>query len=260
MPVSVPVIHPRQLIAKILGTWDGNINDADAVMKRFSIYCYRAGPDKCHLFSEKGPGYIQTELDDIVASSKNTTKSVLSAHGPEIITYSDVQKIIRDSLYEPFKEFEGLAQGLYNLANGDGSIIANRKHTLPRFFEPADYAEEAVGAISCTDGLDQTNMTKEEFVEYWQKMRHQSIYLGDRWSQNRLLCLFWKTRPEFVYSGKITPTLGSTCALQPILMSAIFSGPIGVHTEPILFIGNTLDPVTSLDKYESFRHQLQGVN
>ncbi|KAJ6006149.1 hypothetical protein N7451_004093 [Penicillium sp. IBT 35674x] len=217
------------------GTWDGDINDADAIMERFSIYCYRAGPDKCHLFSEKGPGYIHSELDKIIAYSKNTTKSVLSAHGPEIVTFSDVQKIIRDSLYEPFKEFEGLAQALYNLASGDGSIIANRKQALSLFSEPADYAEEAVGAISCTDGLDQTEITEEEFVEYWQKMRRQSIYLGDRWSQNRLLCLFWKTRPEFEYSG-----------------------PIGVRTEPILFVGNTLDPVTSLDNAKKMSQRFPG--
>ncbi|KAJ5546570.1 hypothetical protein N7494_004155 [Penicillium frequentans] len=221
------------------GTWDGNIDDADAIMKRFSIYCYRAGPNKCPLFSEKGPGFIQSELDNIIANSENTTKSVQSSHGPEIVTHSDVQKIIRDSLYEPFKEFEGLAQALYNLANGDGSIIANRKQTSSLFSEPADYAEEAVGAISCTDGLDQTNITKEEFVEYWQKMRHQSIYLGDRWSQNRLLCLFWKTRPELVYP-------------------AIFKGPIGARTEPILFIGNTLDPVTSLDNAKKMSQKFPG--
>ncbi|KAJ5216331.1 uncharacterized protein N7498_002738 [Penicillium cinerascens] len=224
------------------GTWDGNINDADAIMERFSIYCYQAGPDKCDLFSEKGPRYIQSSLDDIVAFARNTTKSVLSAHGPEIVTYSDVQKIIRDSLYEPFKEFDGLARALNNLANGDGSIIANRKQTSPPqdiFFEPADYAEEVVGAISCSDGPDQSNTTKGEFVEYWQKMRHQSIYLGDRWSQNRLLCLFWKTRLEFTYS-----------ALKHTLTTiGISKGPIGVLTEPILFIGNSLDPVTSLDKY-----------
>ncbi|KAJ5619144.1 hypothetical protein N7510_003128 [Penicillium lagena] len=220
------------------GTWDGNINDADAIMERFSIYCYQAGPDKCHLFSEKGPRYIQSWLDDIVAFARNTTKSVLSAHGPEIVTYSDVQKVIRDSLYEPFKEFEGLARALYNLANGDGSIIANRKQTSsPRdvFFEPADYAEEVVGAISCSDGPDQGNTTKEEFMEYWQKMRHQSIYLGDRWSQNRLLCLFWRARPEFMYSG-----------------------PIGVPTEPILFIGNSLDPVTSLDNAKKMSQKFPG--
>lgn len=199
------LFYPGLLMAKNIGTWDGNINDADAIMERFSIYCYQAGPDKCHLFSEKGPRYIPSSLDDIVAFAKNTTKSVLSSHGPEIVTYSDVQKVIRDSLYEPFKAFEGLARALYNLANGDGSIIANRKQTSsPQniLFEPADYAEEVVGAISCSDGPDQSNTTKGEFVEYWQKMRHQSIYLGDRWSQNRLLCLFWKTRPEFMYSGK----------------------------------------------------------
>lgn len=203
MPVSV-VFNPSLLITKIIGTWDGNINDADAIIERFSIYCYHAGPNKCHLFSEKGPQHIQSWLDDIITFSKNTTKSVLSTHGPEIVTYSDVQKIIRDSLYEPFKAFDGLARALHNLAYGDGSIIANQKRiSSPQTpsFEPADYAEETVAAISCTDGPDQTNTTKEEFIKYWQKMRHQSIYLGDRWSQNRLICLFWKTRPNFIYSG-----------------------------------------------------------
>ncbi|KIM93355.1 hypothetical protein OIDMADRAFT_106925 [Oidiodendron maius Zn] len=220
------------------GTWDGNIVDADAIIQRFSVYCYEAGPERCDLFSEKGPASIQSSLDSILASVRDRPKSVSSTKGPEIITYSDVEILIRDALYGPFKAFENLAIALQDLASGDGSFIASLKQNQTSLKVPSgppDYAEEVVGSISCSDGADQTNMTESEFVEYWHKARRQSRYLGDRWSQNRLQCIFWKFRPQFTHSG-----------------------PIGVQTEPILFIGNTLDPVTSIENARRMNHKFPG--
>lgn len=70
---------------------------------------------------------------------------------------------------------------------------------------PLVYAEETRGAISCSDGLDQTNMTKAEFLEYWQQTRRESVYLGDYWPLSRLLCIFWKLRPKSTPLGIFCP-------------------------------------------------------
>ena len=145
--------------------------------------------------------------------------SASETHGPEIITYSDVKGAVRDALYEPFATFENLARIMHGLSQRNGTLLATTKsnqypspYVTPEcrsegpysrecFSPPVDYAEEVVGAIACSDGPDQTNMTSGDFLEYWQGLRRESIYLGDRWARNRLFCIFWKLRPKFTYPG-----------------------------------------------------------
>ncbi|TGO09418.1 hypothetical protein BTUL_0166g00160 [Botrytis tulipae] len=226
------------------GTWDGNLEDADAIINKFSEYCFEAGPERCALYSSRGSEYIHDLLDDIIASVTDAPipVSISDVRGPEIITSSDVKGAVRLALYSPFEEFERLARIMYDISQGNGTLLADSKSTeypwqnlqpsccssdpySPYCFSPPiDYAEEVVGAISCSDGPDQTNMTATDFLEYWQRVRKESIYLGDRWAKNRMLCAFWKLRPKLTFPG---PIEGST-------------------SEPILFVSNTLDPVTSL--------------
>ncbi|TGO38659.1 hypothetical protein BHYA_0070g00300 [Botrytis hyacinthi] len=226
------------------GTWDGNLEDADAIINKFSEYCFEAGPERCALYSSRGSEHIHNLLDDIIASVTDAPipVSISDVRGPEIITSGDVKCAVRLALYSPFEEFERLARIVYDISQGNGTLLANSKSTeypwqnlQPRcrssasyspycFSPPIDYAEEVVGAISCSDGPDQTNMTATDFLEYWQRVRKESIYLGDRWAKNRILCAFWKLRPKLTFPG---PIEGST-------------------SEPILFVSNTLNPVTSL--------------
>jgi hypothetical protein len=87
------------------------------------------------------------------------------------------------------------------------------------FSPPVDYAEEVVGAIACSDGLDQTNMTAAEFLKYWQRVRVESVYLGDRWARNRLMCVFWRLRPSVTYAGMSVTRLMKHQSLTILLRS-----------------------------------------
>ncbi|TGO55096.1 hypothetical protein BOTNAR_0252g00160 [Botryotinia narcissicola] len=238
------------------GTWDGNLEDADAIINKFSEYCFETGPERCALYSSKGSEYIHDLLDDIIASVTNTPipVSISDVRVPYIITISDVKGAVRLALYSSFEEFERLARIMYYISQGNGMLLANSKPTeyswqnlqsscrsidpySPYCFSPPiDYAEEVVGAISCSDGPDQTNMTATVFLEYWQRVRKESIYLGDRWAKNRMLCAFWKLRPKLTFPG---PIEGST-------------------SEPILFVSNTLDPVTSLANGQNMSKRFNG--
>jgi hypothetical protein len=126
---------------------------------------------------------------------------------------------IREALYSPFELFENLARIIYDISQGNGTLLADSKATEYRwqnltpkcrlhgpyspycFSPPVDYAEEVLAAITCSDGPDQTNMTAAEFLKYWQRVRRESVYLGDRWARNRLICIFWRLRPRVTYSG-----------------------------------------------------------
>ncbi|TGO52603.1 hypothetical protein BCON_0138g00210 [Botryotinia convoluta] len=238
------------------GTWDGNLEDADAIINKFSEYCFEAGPDRCALYSNKGSQHIHDLLDEIIASITDAPipVSISEVRGPELITSSDLKGAVRLALYSPFEEFERLARILYDVSQRNGTLLANSKsieypwqdltsrcrsgdpYSPYCFSPPIDYAEEVVGAISCSDAPDQTNMTVTDYLEYWQRVRKESIYLGDRWSKNRMLCAFWKLRPKLT-----------------------FPGPIGGSTsEPILFVSNTLDPVTSLANGQNMSKRFNG--
>ncbi|PQE28277.1 Peptidase S33 tripeptidyl aminopeptidase-like C-terminal protein [Rutstroemia sp. NJR-2017a BBW] len=233
------------------GTWDGNLEDADAIMKKFADYCFEAGLERCALYSEKGPQGIQDDLDNIIASIADAPISVpiSDVRGPAVITHSDVKGAVRDALYSPFESFEKLGRILLGISQGNGTLLADSKMNeylsqglTPKcrlhgpysrycFSPPADYAEEVVGAIACSDGPDQTNMTAADFIEYWWRVRRESRYLGDRWARNRLMCVFWRLRPRVTYPHPVE----------------------GLTSKPILFVSNTLDPVTSLAKYVTYQ-------
>jgi hypothetical protein len=128
---------------------------------------------------------------------------------------------VREALYQPFASFENLAQIMHDLSLRNGTLLAEHKrmefnlqsptsechadgpYSEACFRPPLDYAEEVVGAIACSDGPDQTNMTAIAFQEYWLRLRRESRYLGDRWARNRLMCVFWRMRPNMTYSGKL---------------------------------------------------------
>lgn len=173
------------------------------------------------MFSDRGPRYIQRAFNDIIRSLEDAPIAVSASdiRGPEIITYNDVKSVVREALYSPFRTFEILAQIMLDISHGNGTLLADAKlkqqpspdvgpkcgsngpYSEECFSPPVDYAEEVVGAISCADGPDQTSMTTTDFLEYLEGVRRESIYLGDRWARNRLLCIFWKLRPNVTYSG-----------------------------------------------------------
>ncbi|TGO81040.1 hypothetical protein BPOR_1397g00020 [Botrytis porri] len=203
------------------GTWDGNLEDADAIINKFPEYCFEAGPERCALYSNKGSQHIHHLLDNIIASITNAfiPISISDIREPEIIMSSDMKGAVRLALYSPFEEFERL-QAFTPTCRSSNLYSPNC------FSPPINYAKKVIGAILCSDKPDQIIITATDYLEYWQRVRKESIYLDDRWTKNRILCAFWKLRLKLTLLG---PIEGST-------------------SEPNLFVSNTLDPITSLSK------------
>ncbi|KIW30231.1 uncharacterized protein PV07_05990 [Cladophialophora immunda] len=160
--------------------------------------------------------------------------------GPDVITYSDVMRLIRVSLYSPPFGFPIIARFLDEISRGNGSGFADYKQDeIPtcqslsesdpqeRPEDCPDYDQliyEVADSIICTDAEDQTNLAKSDFRDYLTRRRNQSKWLGDLFSVVRLPCFGWQVRPSWRFSGPIS----------------------GDPAHPLLFIGNTFDPVTPI--------------
>jgi len=135
--------------------------------------------------------------------------------------------LVFSSLYFPFATFRSLAQGLAELAAGNGTAIF--KMMTPSPFEcsgdPSNglkNALEAEVAILCNDGEDIPS-DLQSAQKHYEAMSKMSEF-GNRWASIRIHCAGW---PKFPKNH--------------------FQGPFEANTShPILLIGNTADPVTPL--------------
>jgi len=211
-------------------------------MNQFFEQCYKAGPKHCSYYSTEGPAKIQAHLESTLQTLNSTPLSVAGSdsHGPDVITYSDVMKVIKETLYTPLKLFPQLSDLLADISSGNGSKFAEFKTRDPAIVCPPrsssdphqiedcpPYDEtslETLVSISCTDGEDMSVLSNEDFANYYATLRNQSKWMSDYWVSFTLSCWAWKTRPKWRYEGSIS----------------------GVPDHPMLWIGNTLDPATPL--------------
>lgn len=216
--------------------WKANLQDTDKVLASFSTYCSQAGPLRCAFHTGSTPKDITIRLHNLlqklsaeplpIPSSQSTTNA------PEIITESDVRNLLFSSLYNPLGAFPIVAQILAALESGDGKgylTIARvgLECDCPAGPKTPNPGGEASLAIACSDGAPVPD-DRVAFGEYLRELTSQSKVFGGVWARFRLACTNWKFRPK-----------GLT-----------FSGPYSGNTStPMLFIGNSRDPVTPIIKY-----------
>jgi pimeloyl-ACP methyl ester carboxylesterase len=219
------------------GRWAANLFDADAAVESFFQYCYDGGASVC-AFWDESPAAIQTRFEAVFADIAANPiivddRSVVKT--PNIITISDLKSAITVVPYSPVVYFPFLAEIMLELEQRNGSTFAttfgagatldecapdnvsNAQQIEPRYY------------IACNDADRRTNYsTVESWTEYADHLAKQSKYLGEAWAAaTSLECRSLQVYPpeSQVLSG--TPSASNT-------------------STPILFIGNTLDPVTPL--------------
>ncbi|OQO10087.1 hypothetical protein B0A48_04443 [Cryoendolithus antarcticus] len=223
------------------GGWSTNLPDTDLEFVKLGEYCWLGGPTNCPLYDEDGPAAIIDNLAKIIANFIHEPIGIPgdAISGPVIVTYNDLKRVFRDIVYHPLREFTVTAQILYDISQRNGSSLAayKRAHFEPsldhslseRCLSDGPYSEACGGddgaasfAIACSDGQSRLDQTKESYREYAREIQSQSRLIGEEWAVIQLACTAWHARPAWRYDGNFTAKTA----------------------HPILFVGNTVDPVT----------------
>jgi pimeloyl-ACP methyl ester carboxylesterase len=215
---------------------NGSLTDAEKAMSSFYTFCHNLGPNGCPLaMANSSISDIEKRTQNIIASLYHDPLPIISSEGPEFLTWSDLKLIIFSSTYQPRLMFQFVAEILAAIEQGGGvatdqlADMYRSRHIFSCPINgtgPLDLQDFAVAnkAILCSDGIDQTHLTRDEFAAYWETMDTLSPSFGSYWSMLLMQCAAWTIKASYK-----------------------FEGPWGGNTShPILFISNTADPVTPL--------------
>lgn len=206
--------------------WSDNLIDTEKTMGSFYYHCARVGYPACALAENKAktsPSDVKNRVNNLLQSLYHNPLPVPGYDGTaDVISYSDVRTIIFSVLYSPLA-FPALAEILASIESKSeelrSPIIGShfcRANTSPRL------GNDAQLAIACGDGDDQTYLNRTGFKQFVKEMEEVSPTVGSVWSTLRMQCAHYRTRAVHR-----------------------FTGPWGGNTShPLLFIGNTADPVT----------------
>ncbi|KAF7591594.1 hypothetical protein BBP40_001292 [Aspergillus hancockii] len=237
------------------GGGPSGIVDADAIFDRFAIYCDQAGAAGCPFYLQGGPSAIKEAYRMVENALYNVSLPVVatSTRGPEVVTWTDLKIAQRFALYQPLFAFPLLATYLSELAHGNGSAMADAKHasrspSCPSFEcldagpwsaqcqTPSENELYASTAILCADADYLPKMDQDGLTQYWHSLKADSTTIGDYWASLGLGCAGWKVTAKWKVPG-----------------------PYGGRTShPLLFVSNTLDPVTPLRSAQKMSRSFPG--
>lgn len=161
-------------------------------MQTFFDSCFEGGPTLCP-FYESSPQAIARKLDELTQSIFIRPVPVVTSLSYGLVDYSRLRNTVFLSLYSPYTDFPRLAQGLADLARGNGT-------TLYQFLEtpvfdcacgtqaPLQPVLDARNVIGCTDG-EGVNDSFEESESNLRDLLRQSQW-GELWATLRISCLY----------------------------------------------------------------------
>ena len=214
------------------GNWSSNTLDTEKTMSSFYSHCARAGYPPCLLSNKANtstPAEIENRTNAIINSLYHNPLPVPAPHFG-VFTYSDLKGFVLSALYTPMIGFPALGFLLLTVERNNGSYLEQLMRSLhpsscgsdplTQYYDPI--AEDVQTAIACSDADDQSHLSRSEFETFSQKLTEQSPSAGSFLSIMRMNCVHYTLPAVHRYTG---PWQANT-------------------SHPLLFIGNTLDPVT----------------
>ncbi|KAK0504497.1 TAP-like protein-domain-containing protein [Armillaria luteobubalina] len=204
------------------GDWSNTTVDADKVMQSFFEGCVAAGADACAFYASTAEE-ISNNLDFLYESLLIQPVPVVSPPFYGVVDYTALRTAVWNAVCAPYQLFSLLAEGLASLADGNGTIIFEIQASV---YDPSsgyDNTWDAGIAVACGDAANYTDSVADLFA-YAHDVEALSTFSNSQIIMQRIRCEGWK-----FHRGDI------------------FTGPIAGNTSyPILFIGNTADPITPL--------------
>lgn len=238
--------------------WLSNLFDNDKNLHWFYYSCFQAGT-KCALFDAdtKTLFDVQKKVEQLLDSFKGNPLAVVHDGAADVVTYADPTNLVHGAAYAPRYFWPEVAQIMHDLMNGNGtSIVKYLKNlqipqspdpikpeppydalrdnqTLPY---PPDYSGGLEGAVSilCGDGEPLTHLTKNDWAVRISQLQNQSSIAGPFWAAIPFACQHWPAELRPAERNRFTGPFLSRLA------------DYDDKASPILFIGNTADPVTPL--------------
>ncbi|KAI1212118.1 alpha/beta-hydrolase [Annulohypoxylon truncatum] len=221
--------------------WHSYVNflhDTDKVMEAFYDFCHKAGPSTCDFYASS-PAAIEKRLASLLARVRKHPIIVPASEKgpdmPQLITWSNLKRLVSAALYRPIFMFKDFAKVLKSLEDGDGEpfyrLVKSEDSTpicsieaippnVPRLEEGN---ADAFPAILCADAPPVED-TVEEFADFVEELMHISSAAGDVNALFRMACVGRTVRPKWRYTG---PFEGNT-------------------SHPILYVANVADNVSPL--------------
>ncbi|KAK7466250.1 hypothetical protein VKT23_004978 [Stygiomarasmius scandens] len=222
--------------------WRTSLRDTSKTIQAFFDTCFAAGPSKCAFYDPNGPSAIETNLRDLYASVKEKPFPVRTSKSYGLVDYNRLRVTIFTSLYSPYDSWVTLAEGLADLAKGNGTKLFSMQEKdpfqCPCSGEKDDIStevEDANTSILCNDGKEIPG-TVEDAVEYHEKALREVSEWYSIWSGIRVSCSDWPDRQDAHFQGPVT----------------------GKTSFPLLFVGNEADPVTPLSSARKMSNEFHG--
>lgn len=210
-----------------------NINHLDGVIAAFFIYCHEAGPSLC-------PYYTGSSAKDI-SDRLHRSFALLDSEKAREENWSNATEIesalmflksgLMGAAYAPSGGYDVLADALLHLerAISDQQLSPWIQSAREFFTDPypsgIDFAPFIYGVLCSDQNNRWFNKTLQDYMPLVAEVQRQSI-IGDLWVVNPMVCSGWSIKAAETFTGPFT---GNTAT-------------------PILFVGNTYDPVASFDK------------
>ena len=160
-------------------------------MDSFYTGCADAGPDRC-AFWAPSPDDIHQNLTNLYNSISVQPVPGKAGNIYGYVDYRMLHSMVFQSLYFPFATYRHLAQGLADLAAGNGSIVL-KAMTPPTFECSGDSSKgleqniiEAQIAILCNDGIN-IPADLHSAQKHFEMMSNISEF-GNAWATIRVQC------------------------------------------------------------------------
>ena len=211
--------------------WTVSVFDSEKAMDWFYSSCAQAGPKNCALAKpDSNANDIRVRLKNIL---NNLYQHPVISTGkiPDLLTWSDVMGIVMQDAYQP-KMWANLATTMAALEDVLSSPLGNASAAtyypvcgnIPALFQYFD----AESGITCGDAFPSDgNYTLQDAQAHWEHLYQLSPTLAATFAPLNFTCAAWLGRAMYSYRG-------------PFGSSSNSSVP------PMLFIANTVDPVTPI--------------
>ncbi|GAB7356790.1 hypothetical protein MBLNU459_g7680t2 [Dothideomycetes sp. NU459] len=209
-----------------VGIGPSSLLDSDAAFATFFEYCHLAGPTACAFYANSTRAVharFERSISQLAQHQNQTNATATTA-----LALALVNEVVFESAYAPITFFPEAA---YVLAQLEAALAAG---TLAQFvavvqtqLPNAQLGNEQVAAVACADGDGRAyGLGYGELRPFLTAMERASGVAADFLSGLKIACTGWSINGTDKYSG-----------------------PFGSDTKnPILFVSNTLDPITPITK------------